>query len=145
MSTPVNEPGKGTPVMSDSAADAKRGPSIATRERRQGSLNPSGETPYLEVTDLTVGEIAHRHQRGHGDVGFGHRGDDVHNVGLALRHRHALRVRLAARVQHAVHGFLQHRAERGTIGLSGAAEAARPSGGIHDLGKACIGVGGDCR
>jgi len=40
--------------MSDNAADAKRGPSIATRERRQGSLNPSGETPYLEVTDLTV-------------------------------------------------------------------------------------------
>jgi peptide/nickel transport system ATP-binding protein len=38
----------------EAAAQAKRGPSIATRERRQGSLNPSGETPYLEVTDLTV-------------------------------------------------------------------------------------------
>ncbi|MEV6284983.1 ABC transporter ATP-binding protein [Kribbella sp. NPDC051770] len=40
--------------MSDSAADTPRGPSIATRERRQASLSPSGETPYLEVTDLTV-------------------------------------------------------------------------------------------
>ena len=29
-------------------------PAIATRERRAGSISPSGETPYLEVEDLTV-------------------------------------------------------------------------------------------
>ncbi len=38
----------------DTPAAAKRGPSIATRERRQGAINPSGETPYLVVEDLTV-------------------------------------------------------------------------------------------
>ncbi|TDW23527.1 ABC transporter ATP-binding protein [Kribbella kalugense] len=48
-------------TMAESAAtpaaattDAKRGPSIATRERRESSINPSGETPYLVVEDLAV-------------------------------------------------------------------------------------------
>ncbi|MGY4771729.1 ABC transporter ATP-binding protein [Kribbella sp. CWNU-51] len=38
----------------ETAAAVKRGPSIATREKRQGVINPSGETPYLVVEDLTV-------------------------------------------------------------------------------------------
>ena len=59
MSAPVPEDRKDTMVESadgqpETAAAAKRGPSIATRERRQGTLNPSGETPYLVVDDLTV-------------------------------------------------------------------------------------------
>jgi peptide/nickel transport system ATP-binding protein len=62
MTTPDNEGRKdiqdtmvGT-VPSDGAAvpDAGRNPSIATRERRTTSMNPSGETPYLVVEDLTV-------------------------------------------------------------------------------------------
>jgi peptide/nickel transport system ATP-binding protein len=36
------------------AAAVKRGPSVATRERREGSINPRGETPYLVVEDLAV-------------------------------------------------------------------------------------------
>jgi peptide/nickel transport system ATP-binding protein len=63
VTTPGNEPvqadtfgkdGGSTMSGAEAAPEAKRGPSIATRERRQQSLNPSGETPYLEVTDLTV-------------------------------------------------------------------------------------------
>ena len=56
MSVPAPQDRKDS--MAESAAEqpatAKRGPSIATRERRQGSINPSGETPYLVVQDLTV-------------------------------------------------------------------------------------------
>jgi peptide/nickel transport system ATP-binding protein len=59
VSAPVPEDRKDTMVESaagqpETAAAEKRGPSIATRERRQGTLNPSGETPYLVVEDLTV-------------------------------------------------------------------------------------------
>jgi peptide/nickel transport system ATP-binding protein len=59
VSAPVPEDRKDTMVESadgqpETAAAAKRGPSIATRERRQGTLNPSGETPYLVVEELTV-------------------------------------------------------------------------------------------
>jgi peptide/nickel transport system ATP-binding protein len=64
MSTPAPQdraPEDRKDSMADSdaapaAADvtAKRGPSVATRERRQGSINPSGETPYLVVEDLAV-------------------------------------------------------------------------------------------
>jgi peptide/nickel transport system ATP-binding protein len=35
-------------------SDAQRKPSIATRERRSTALNPSGDTPYLVVKELTV-------------------------------------------------------------------------------------------
>jgi peptide/nickel transport system ATP-binding protein len=38
----------------DASAPVKRGPSVATRERRDSSINPSGETPYLVVEDLSV-------------------------------------------------------------------------------------------
>jgi peptide/nickel transport system ATP-binding protein len=59
VSTPAPEDRKDSMVESApgqpaATADAKRGPSIATRERRQGTLNPSGETPYLVVDDLSV-------------------------------------------------------------------------------------------
>jgi peptide/nickel transport system ATP-binding protein len=59
VSAPVPEDRKDTMVESaagqpETAAAEKRGPSIATRERRQGTVNPSGETPYLVVEDLTV-------------------------------------------------------------------------------------------
>ena len=65
MSTPApqdrnTEDRKDSMAESDAAAApqdtvaAKRGPSVATRERRQGSINPSGETPYLVVEDLAV-------------------------------------------------------------------------------------------
>ena len=57
MSTPDPQDRKDT--MAESASGdpaavpaAKRGPSVATRERRKGVLNPSGETPYLVVEDL---------------------------------------------------------------------------------------------
>ena len=59
MSTPAPEDRKDTMVESaagqpETAAAVKRGPSIATREKRQGVINPSGETPYLVVEDLSV-------------------------------------------------------------------------------------------
>jgi len=59
VSTPAPEDRKDTMVESadgqpEAAAAEKRGPSIATREKRQGVINPSGETPYLVVEDLTV-------------------------------------------------------------------------------------------
>ena len=59
MSTPAPEDRKDTMVESadgqpETAAAAKRGPSIATREKRHGAINPSGETPYLVVEDLSV-------------------------------------------------------------------------------------------
>ena len=62
MTTPENEGRKDTPdtmvgtVPGDGPAlpDAKRNPSIATRERRDTAYTPSGETPYLVVQDLTV-------------------------------------------------------------------------------------------
>ena len=59
MSTPAPEDRKDSMVESSAGAPeaaeaAKRGPSVATRERRQTAMNPSGETPYLVVEDLTV-------------------------------------------------------------------------------------------
>ncbi|MET9275001.1 ABC transporter ATP-binding protein [Kribbella sp. NPDC003557] len=63
MTTPANDDGKDvqdmpetseTPAADAGAAAAKRGPAVATRERRQGATNPSGETPYLVVEDLVV-------------------------------------------------------------------------------------------
>jgi peptide/nickel transport system ATP-binding protein len=52
VTTPANEGRKD--IQDTMVPQAKRGPATATRERRQASLNPSGETPYLEVENLTV-------------------------------------------------------------------------------------------
>jgi len=62
MTTPDNAGRKDTQdtmvgtVPSDgvAVADARRNPSIVTRERRATTMTPSGETPYLVVEDLTV-------------------------------------------------------------------------------------------
>jgi len=63
VTTPANEGRKDTqdtmvdtvPSEGDAALpDAQRKPSIATRERRSTALNPSGDTPYLVVKELTV-------------------------------------------------------------------------------------------
>src|ERR1700733_15673230 len=65
--------------------------------------------------DVFIGRdhlVADRHQRRNLDVGLRHRGDDVHHVGLALRHRNRLLVGLSSAIHHASDRVLEQVSER---------------------------------
>src|ERR1700752_2473495 len=70
--------------------------------------------------DVFVGldhAVAHRDQGGNCNVGFRHRRHHVHDVGLAGRHRHGLRVGFLAGIDDVADGVLEHRAEGGAARL----------------------------
>src|SRR6185437_4873886 len=94
--------------------------------------------------DVFVGRdhlVADRHQRRNLDVGLRHRGDDVHHIGLAGRHRGGLLVGFSSAVHHASDRVLEQVPERWTAGGGRSARGGR----IHQAGKIGVGVGGNGR
>src|SRR5665213_250072 len=92
------------------------------------------ETSDRHLQDVFVGRdhlVADRHQRRYLDVGLRHRGDDVHHIGIAARHRGGLLVGLSSAVHHASDRVLEQVSERWTgVGAGRFAGSA----GVHQAG-----------